>query len=34
MTLTNKTPESKVQSLFNQIAPNYDKMNSFVVRNR
>lgn len=30
MTLTNKTPESKVQSLFNQIAPNYDKMNSLI----
>ncbi len=30
MTLTNKTPEPKVASLFNQIAPNYDKMNSLI----
>ncbi|GAF35843.1 demethylmenaquinone methyltransferase [Lentilactobacillus farraginis] len=30
MTQTNKTPESKVESLFNKIAPNYDKMNSLI----
>lgn len=30
MTRTNQTPESKVASLFNQIAPNYDKMNSLI----
>lgn len=30
MTLTNKTPETKVESLFDQIADNYDGMNSLI----
>ncbi|MFR0566338.1 demethylmenaquinone methyltransferase [Lentilactobacillus parabuchneri] len=30
MSLTNKTPEAKVESLFNQIAANYDEMNSLI----
>ncbi|MCP9333174.1 demethylmenaquinone methyltransferase [Lentilactobacillus hilgardii] len=30
MTQTNKTPEPKVEALFNRIAPNYDKMNSLI----
>jgi demethylmenaquinone methyltransferase/2-methoxy-6-polyprenyl-1,4-benzoquinol methylase len=30
MSLTNKTPESQVESLFNELAPNYDSMNSLI----
>ncbi|GAD16143.1 demethylmenaquinone methyltransferase [Lentilactobacillus otakiensis] len=30
MSLTNKTPETKVESLFDQIADNYDGMNSLI----
>ncbi len=30
MSLTNKTPEPKVESLFNQIADHYDSMNSLI----
>lgn len=30
MTLTNRTPEPKVESLFNELAPNYDSMNSLI----
>lgn len=30
MSLTNKTPEAKVESLFDQIAGNYDGMNSLI----
>ena len=30
MALTNHTPEEKVSTMFNQIADNYDKMNSLI----
>ncbi|MFC6274478.1 demethylmenaquinone methyltransferase [Levilactobacillus tangyuanensis] len=30
MSLTNRTPEHQVQQLFNQIAPQYDQMNSLI----